>query len=228
MRAAVLILLTAPILLNAQQGCALGGIVVNSTTKEPVARAIVYARAQPVMGQAGAGQRPTGASATTDASGRFALAGLPPGRYNVTAERKGFITGNYGARRPGRDGLPLTLEAGKDIQDLILPIAPHGVIAGRVLDEEGDPAAGIPVQISTIGYQNGRKQFMRLTSASTNDLGEYRAYGLAPGKYYVSAIGATSIFASTTTTQKPPDEEYVPVYYPRAIDPAAAVPLTIT
>src|SRR5258706_573701 len=131
------------------------------------APAIRSARAQSV-----GAQRATGASATTDATGRFTFAGLPPGRYNVTAERSGFITANYGARRPGRAGLPLTLEAGKDIQDLILPIAPHGVIAGRVLDEEGEPAPGIPVQISTIGYQSGRKQFLRLTSASTNDLGE--------------------------------------------------------
>lgn len=222
MRPVALILLVAPILLHAQQSCVLGGIVVNLATKEPVSRAVVYARAQ-----AGGGQRSAGATATTDATGRFALAGLPPGRYNITAERSGFITSNYGARRPGRAGLALTLEAGKDIQDLILPIAPHGVIAGRVLDEEGEPAPGIPVQISTIGYQSGRKQFLRTTSASTNDLGEYRAYGFAPGKYYVSAVGASSIYANIIA-QKAPDEDYVPVYYPRAIDPTAAVPLNIT
>src|SRR3954470_16437046 len=119
MRAVALILLVASILLHAQQSCVLGGIVVNSATREPVSRAVVYARAQPGIGEIRGGQRSFGASATTDATGRFALAGLPPGRYNITAERSGFITSNYGARRPGRAGMALTMEAGKDIQDLI-------------------------------------------------------------------------------------------------------------
>jgi hypothetical protein len=221
MRAAALILLFTPISFHAEETCSLGGIVVNSATKEPVSRAVVYARAQ-VSGV----QRAPGASAITDASGRFALAGLPPGHYNITAERSGYITANYGALRPGRAGMPLALEAGKDVQDLILPMAPFGVIAGRVLDEEGEPAVGIPVQVLTIGYQNGRKQFLRSTTANTNDLGEYRAYGLAPGKYYVSAAGVGSLYANITA-EKAANEEYVPVYYPRVIDPLAASPLTV-
>lgn len=219
----LILLMLAPLSFAADDGCTLGGIVVNSATREPVRRALVYARR---IGPTGP-QRALGASAATDAAGRFAFAGLEPGRYSISAERSGFVTSNYGARRPGRPPVPLELEPGHDIHDLILPIAPHAVIAGRVVDEEGEPVAGLQVQISTSSYQNGRKQLTRTTSATTNDLGEYRAYGLAPGKYYASVAGGSNLFASMTGQQQP-DEDYVPVYYPRTTDPSAALPIVVT
>lgn len=163
MPVAVILFLLAPFLLHAADVCSLGGIVVNSSTREPVRRAVVYARRIDASfnrtpsgaGVANPAQRGLGASATTDAAGRFAFAGLEPGRYHISAERSGFNTSYYGARGRGRAAIPLELERGNDIHDLILPIAPQAVIAGRVVDEEGEPVAGLQVQISTSAYQNG-------------------------------------------------------------------------
>ena len=66
---------------------------------------------------------------------------------------------------------------------------PRGsLITGRVVDEFGDPATD--VQVSALRYQfvQGTRQ---LTAAgrvvTTNDIGEYRLFGLSPGQYFVSA-----------------------------------------
>jgi len=93
MRARLILLTLIPFLLPAKECCTLGGTVVDSVTREPVRRALVYAR-----NLSGATvQRTLGATATTDASGRFAFSALDPGRYSISAERSGFVTCNYGA-----------------------------------------------------------------------------------------------------------------------------------
>ena len=47
--------------------------------------------------------------ATTDAQGRFEIRELAAGRYTVTASKGGFVTLQYGQRRPGESGTPLEL-----------------------------------------------------------------------------------------------------------------------
>jgi hypothetical protein len=81
-------------------------------------------------------------------------------------------------------------------------------------------------------YINGRKQ---ITSSfmgggrTTNDLGEYRLFGVAPGKYYLSATAmlAGQMFAGNRSASAGPEEDYVPTYYPGTVDPAAASQLDV-
>jgi hypothetical protein len=66
---------------------------------------------------------------------------------------------------------------------------PRGsVIAGRILDEFGDPVADAVVNAMRSSWSNGRRRLQATgRTAQTNDLGQYRIYGLPPGDYYVSA-----------------------------------------
>src|ERR1035441_9581569 len=182
-------LLLLPLALAAQtkpdDSCAISGQVSNAATGEPVLRALVSLRR--VDMSPGVTTIQVSHTAATDAAGQFAMAGIAPGKYRLAAERNGFIVTQYGSRGPGKAGTPLTLEAGQKSSDLALRLTPHGVIAGRVLDEEGDPVSGVDVQVMRLQYMQGRKQMARAGGGSTNDLGEYRAFGLAPGRYYVSA-----------------------------------------
>src|ERR1035437_4061748 len=182
-------LLLLPLALAAQtktdDPCAVSGQVSNAATGEPVRRALVYLRR--IDMSPGVTNVQVGNSVTTDAAGRFAIAGIAPGKYRLAAERSGFIVTQYGSRGPGKAGTLLTLEPGQKSSDLAMRLTPHGVITGRVLDEEGDPVPGANVQVSRQIYAQGRKQMSRTGAASSNDLGEYRVFGLAPGRYFVSA-----------------------------------------
>ena len=217
-------LLLLPLALAAQtkpeDPCSISGQVTNAATGEPVRRALVYLRR--IDGSPGGVMNiQVSHTGTTDAEGRFAIAGIAPGKYRLSAEHSGFIATQYGSRGPGKAGALLTLEAGQKSSDLAIRLTPHGVITGRVLDEEGDPVPGANVQASRQVYAQGRKQMTRAGEASTNDLGEYRVFGLPPGRYFVSAGARPNPMLPQA------DDEYVTTWFPRTADATAAAPIDV-
>ena len=67
---------------------------------------------------------------------------------------------------------------------------PRGsVIAGRIVDEFGEPVADATVsrRCASSGPSGRRRLVNAGRIAQTNDLGQFRMYGLPPGDYYVSA-----------------------------------------
>ena len=216
-------LLLLPLALAAQtkpdDSCAISGQVSNAATGEPVRRALVSLTRidiSPAMNRSADAQ-----TVATDAAGQFAITGIAPGKYRLSAERNGFLATQYGSRGPGKAGAPLTLEAGQKSGDLAMRLTPHGVIAGRVLDEDGEPASGVDVQVWRQRYMQGRRQMSPANRASTNDLGEYRAFGLLPGRYYLSAT------LRQNAMQPQAEDEYVTTWFPRTTDPTAAAPVDV-
>ncbi len=127
-----------------------------------------------------------GRAGSTDAEGRYAIEGLPAGRYTITASKPGFVTLSYGQRHPLGAGTPVTLRDGERlVVDLKLPRG--GVIAGRIFDEDGEPVPAANVRVLRLQYQQGERQPVPLGGDQTDDRGAYRVYGLGPGEYVVSA-----------------------------------------
>ena len=93
-----------------------------------------------------------------------------------------------------------------------------------LLDEFGEPVSD--VQVSAMRYQftpAGRQLAMAGRQATTNDIGEYRLFALAPGDYYVSAT-----LRSANTFERTDDRSgYAPTYYPSTADTASAQRLTV-
>ncbi len=79
-------------------------------------------------------------------------------------------------------------------------MTPAAVISGRVVDQDGDPIAYASVEALQYGYQSGKKSLRQIGNARSDDRGEYRIFGLMPGRYYVRAqmrAGAAAIYAPT-------------------------------
>lgn len=201
--------------------CSIEGTVLNSSTGEALKKVNVIAH--PI------GMNSAGASAISDAAGRFKIDGLDPGRYNLSANRTGFVNQMYGAKAPNRGVASLTLSAGQNMKDVAFKLIPHGVVMGRVLDEDGDPMANVMLQCQRYVYNRGKKQLMPAGTATTNDLGEYRMFGLAPGKYYVNAqYRAMDFNPGAPSTTRDYEEGYAPVYYPNAATPESAALLDVS
>ena len=169
-------------------------------------------------------------AAVTDADGRFALRDIDPGPYRLSVSRVGFVTEEYGQRKPTAPGAVLTLQPGQQLKDLLFRLIPAGVIAGRIFDDDGEPLPSVAVEASRQVYSEGKRSRTTASRVETNDLGEYRLYGLSPGRYFVSSIYPTWSRAGSDDDLSSADaqsEGYAKVYYSGTPDASKAVTITI-
>ena len=127
-------------------------------------------------------------TALTDAQGRYEFRDLPAGRFNVSASKSGFVTMNYGQSRPFEPGRPIELADAQKMDKADMALPRGSVLAGRVVDEFGEAVAEADVTAMRMQFTNGKRRLVPAgRNGTTNDLGQFRIYGLPPGEYYVSA-----------------------------------------
>lgn len=162
---------------------------------------------------------------TSDADGHYFMGDLEPGRYSLVAERDGYVTQTYGQRKSNREGKSLMLEPGNKLMGIDFGLVPTGVITGRVLGEDYQPRVGAYVEALAWSYVHGRRQLLTEGLEKTNDLGEYRIYGVGPGRYYVFVAGKASQQGTRPPRGSQVDKVYVSTFYPNAseFDDAKAV-----
>src|SRR5688572_8897730 len=93
-----------------------------------------------------------GRTTTTDDSGAFTFVDLPAGRFQLQATKPGYLTASYGAMKPDRSGTPVTIVDGQRLTSLTMKMVRGGVMTGTVLDQRGQPAAGVSVSVLRFGY----------------------------------------------------------------------------
>jgi len=168
-------------------------------------------------------------SVTTDNEGRFEFKDLPAGAFTINASKSGFVAVNYGQKRPFEPGKPIELVEGQSVDNADITMPKGSVISGRILDEFGEPVADTVVNAMRSTWSNGKRRMQSTgRTATTNDLGQYRIYGLPPGDYYVSAtlrgtqeMVVTEMAAMAVRTASPiggapdgPTSGYAPTYFP--------------
>jgi carboxypeptidase family protein len=171
-------------------------------------------------------------AAKSGADGRFELKNIPAGKYRLRVSRNGYFDAQYGQTKPSEPGATFSLRPGQHMTDLVFKLGRAGVISGRIFDEDGEPMAGVSVIVLRNSYQNGRQELDAVFQSESNDLGEFRLYGLSPGRYYVSAqdpawnhvVGEPEFSGETKAGG---EKGYSKLYYPNALDPGKASPLTV-
>lgn len=160
-----------------------GTVLSDTTPAEPIRRATVLVSATGVPGER---------TTVTDDEGHFVIDGLVAGRYTLTASKPGFVRAAYGAKRPGGTGTAIALTEGHRAT-VELAMARGGVITGAVINELGEPAAGIEVRAMRYRTQvSGERSLVPVNDNSAHatdrstDEGIYRLYGLPPGDYVVA------------------------------------------
>jgi hypothetical protein len=161
--------------------------------------------------------------ANTDGDGRYELKQLPAGRYMVLASKSNYVAHTWGQKRPGGAGTRIDVADGQAIAAVDFKLMRAGVVTGRVVDEAGDAVTDVQVMPLRSQYSNGeRRLFPAGRAASTNDLGEFRIFGLAPGRYYLSAMYRNMMGGDTDDRSG-----YGPTYYPGTGNMAQAERITI-
>src|SRR4030095_2113794 len=171
------------------------GTVVDASNQQPVAHTQIVA--VPI-----GGQWKDSRTAVSDAAGKFSIGGLAPGSYRIFFEHDGFVRAEYGQRAPGKAGVPLEIAGAKNISGITIPLTPTATIYGRVINGSSDPVVHGTVKALKPGYRDGERSLQAVQSVQTNDLGEYRLFGLIPGSYFLSVtpIPSPSIQGGTLTT----------------------------
>ena len=168
------------------------GRVVASSGNFPIANARVLARA--------AGGPSSMRMATTDDDGRFQLTNLTPANYVIRVVAAGYVADLVPADAPA--------EFHRPGENVTVRMIKGGVITGRVVNQNGQPMALARVRAVRVRDEAGNA--VRDSVArdwTTDDRGVYRAYGLEPGAYVVSA-NLTNMYRQLSETG--------PTYHPSA------------
>src|SRR5512146_1250265 len=132
----------------ASQKGSIQGRVVNAVTDEGLRKVTLML--------ASASNTGVPVTAETDDTGHFVFQNLPPGRYQLLAERSGFARQVYGSRSNAMTGTSLVLSAAvPEIKDVVFKLAPSSIISGRVLDDEGEPLNNVAVMAMRPAYSRG-------------------------------------------------------------------------
>jgi protocatechuate 3,4-dioxygenase beta subunit len=204
------------------------GSVLNAQTGEPIRKAEVILTRND--GNNGGPDGPDSQAITTRDDGAFAFDTVAPGRYSIRVTRTGFI--REGTGRTSVTGTQLSnlqLAKAQTLRGITVKMVPQGVITGRVLDEDGEPVARANVSVQKYSYPNGRRSLSNAGGANTNDLGEYRIWGLSPATYFVHAtaspqgpgLGGPRNRVKTV-------EAFAPTYFPGVESSDRATPIEIT
>src|SRR5262249_18780208 len=205
------------------------GSVVQSDTGAPVANAQVIFTGPIPEGESAESNaeemRRLGAS--TDEKGNFTFEKLKPGNYYVFAKHAGMIQ----KRSDEMGGMTVQLQSGHS-QKITVSMLATGVIAGRVLNEQGEPMQSERVTAMQYRYWLAGRRLIEVKTVETNDQGEYRLFGLKPGSYFVlvGSRGSGSdgwVVMNRESSSKAIQRLYAPAYYPNETTAQTAVPIVV-
>jgi hypothetical protein len=149
----------------------------------------------------------------TDNEGRFIVEGILPGEVPVTAQREGFV-GTDVTQTPAVSRVTATVVSRKSTE-IALKMIPGAVVSGRILNPAGVPAANALVEVLRRVDDAGGSSLQLVVARITDDRGDFRAFQLRPGEYFLSAKPSST--ADTTSR----------TYYPGTSEVTEATSITL-
>lgn len=181
-----------------REGLVIRGQVVDSSG-EAVGEVRIAAR--PIVDGEAARTHTTHRSQTSSSDGSFELAGLLPGRYELSV--------SSWTETP-RSPQPLVVELdGADRNDVRVVVSATGIVRGRVIDDAGKPVANAQMGAWLVGGRG-------YSRSRSNDAGEFEINELQPGSTRITASdaetwGAGSVMRRPGSTDDEPPGELVEV-----------------
>jgi hypothetical protein len=228
--ALVALLAGAGISTSAQTGYRVAGIAVNDAGGAPLGRA----RVSLTLVQ----DRKKAESVVTGADGRFEFRDVPAGKFSLQGARVNFMPTTY----QWHEGFSTAIVtgAGLDTENLTLRLVPLGSIAGKVIDEAGEPVRNANIKLAMRRLRLGEENTFGRGTTQTDDEGRYEFRDLIPGQYFVSVaarpwyavypvwVTENGVRTRTDTIAPELNVAYARTYYNGATEPQGATPLSVT
>jgi len=159
----------------------MSGHVYRADTGAPLAGAIVtLTGVRPATPADGIAEVPIAQqSARTGTDGSYKFASLEPGTYYQIAVEHGgyFVRGFFGRDVP--------VAAGQAVSGIDIRLQPAGAVSGNVHDQDSAPLKGLLVTLLCQRPTGQTENPIPSGNAMTDDQGNFRVYGVAPGNCYV-------------------------------------------
>jgi len=175
----------------------ISGRVVDAISGQPIARASVAIN--PSNAPNTANPPDSDRVEVTDEEGVFAFAGVPAGKYVLSARHRGYIAQMY----QQHEGFTTAIIVGPKLEseNLIFGLRPGASLSGTVADESDDPIRHANVMLYRQILAGGRRRTLVVRRASTDDEGHYQFSHLYPGTYFV-AVSAQPWYAQHNVARR--------------------------
>jgi hypothetical protein len=212
----------------AAQTFTISGTVVEHGTSRPLKDAIVSI--SPVQ------QPQDSASCRTGEDGRFVFTPVAPGKYSLSAQKRGFPRQTFDEYQ--EFSTAIVAGPGLNSENIVFPLSAGGSITGTVLDDENEPIRQASVILFRKGVSSGAARVTMQEQRQSDSSGQFRFAHLKPGSYFV-AVQARPWYAqnlplqpqSSGNEQSNSDGEldvaYPLTYYSGTVDPASASAITV-
>ena len=209
----------------------ISGKVIDARSGQALARCVV--EIEPTE------NRSQSLSLETGDDGHFDFGGVRPGKYALTAAKRGYLTQSY----QEHEGFSTAIAVGPDLnsEDLLFNLMPQAIFLGTVSDEAGEPVRNAQVHLYKDQNVDGIRSTRQRQTVGTDDRGMYEIPNITPGNYFLSVSAqpwyATAVNNNMIISLKFNDAQarvesaldvaYPLTFYPNATDSDDAIPIPI-
>jgi hypothetical protein len=168
------------------------------------------------------------ATTLSDAEGNFAFDRVPPGKYPLTAAKRGFRTGFYDEHDEFSSAI--VTGPGQDTIHLAFRLNPGAVLYGEITDDSGDAVEGASVMLFKAPAHPGER-ITPANTVTTDDAGNYEFAGLPDGSYFIAVQAqpwyAMHTLSTANDTPSPLDVAYPLTFYDSVTEESGASPIAL-
>jgi protocatechuate 3,4-dioxygenase beta subunit len=179
------------IVLTLQPGQTLSGrVAFEGTTQAPADLTKLRVSVTPVTAPGTSGEVITPAAGRVDASGRFTIASVIPGRYRLSSSG----TGNWfvgSSVVDGQDSLdfPIDVKPGQNVSGAVITFVDRqSELTGSIVDERGRPVSDYTLIVYPTDQRFWTPQSRRIQSARPATDGRYSFRNLPGGEYRIAPV----------------------------------------
>ncbi len=209
----------------------ISGKVVDARSGRPLARCVVEINPTDNRSQS--------LSLETGDDGQFDFGGIRPGKYALSAAKRGYLTQSY----QQHESFSTAIAVGPELEseNLLFNLMPQAIFYGTVTDEAGEPIRRAQVRLYEDRDLDGIRSTQELQTVITDDRGMYEIPNIAPANYFLS-VSAQPWYAAAVNGAPSPmqvnspqpstvnpalDVAYPTIFYPDATDSDDAIPIPI-